>query len=382
MEEVSGPVIAIALILTAVFRAHGIHSRNHGAALPAVRRDYCHLGAHFGLQRLTLSPALRALAPPTQETRGLLGRFFDGFNRVYGRATYGLRRHVRRVDPQATISMVFLGPGGCAVGWFGKKLPSAFCLRRIRGTYSLGAASLRCLHERTDAVCRQVEEILGKTPGIKPLHYRSCGYSLLSGVRNTYSAFFWVTLKEWSERAKPEERFDAIKAHLAKELSRLPTAVAFPISPPAIQGVGTAGGFTFILQDRSGRDLQFLSGQLEQVFLGSRAQTPGTRRPQHHLPAGRAPGFRQCGIAIRPSSRAWTSVKSIGRSRPSWAARSLTTSIALAVNGRFMFRPKGIIAPAPKTSACSMCITMMATRFRFLRSPGSSRAPAGVHHAL
>src|SRR5438552_10794114 len=86
--------------------------------------------------------------------------------------------------------------------------------------------------ERTHAVCRQVEEILGKTPGIK--HYTTVvGYSLLSGVRNTYSAFFWVTLKEWSERTKPEERFDAIKAHLAKELSRLPTAVAFPISPPA-----------------------------------------------------------------------------------------------------------------------------------------------------
>src|SRR5260221_9809366 len=150
--------------------------------------------------------------------------------------------------------------------WFGKKLPSGFLAEEDQGYIFVGVQlPFAASTERTDAVCRQVEEILGKTPGIK--HYTTVvGYSLLSGVRNTYSAFFWVTLNEWSERTKPEERFDAIKAHLAKELSRLPTAVAFPISPPAIQGVGTAGGFTFIMQDRSGRDLQFLSDNLNKFL--------------------------------------------------------------------------------------------------------------------
>ena len=220
---------------------------------------------------LTLSPALSALLlRPRKKTRGPLGRFFEGFNRVYGRATNGYVGMCGALIRKATISMVFLGLVAVAVGWFGKKLPSGFLPEEDQGYIFVGVQlPFAASTERTDAVCRQVEEILGKTPGIK--HYTTVvGYSLLSGVRNTYSAFFWVTLKEWSERTKAEERFDAIKAHLAKELSRLPTAVAFPISPPAIQGVGTAGGFTFILQDRSGRDLQFLSDNLNKFLEAAR----------------------------------------------------------------------------------------------------------------
>src|SRR5256885_4178366 len=123
--------------------------------------------------------------------------------------------------------------------------------------------------ERTDAVCRHVEQILDKTPGIKYFTTVS-GFSLLSGIRNTYSAFFWVTLKDWSERRKPGEQFDAIKAHVNRELSQLPQAMAFAFSPPAIQGVGAAGGFTFILEDRAGKDIEFLNGNLNKFLEAAR----------------------------------------------------------------------------------------------------------------
>jgi HAE1 family hydrophobic/amphiphilic exporter-1 len=92
----------------------------------------------------------------------------------------------------------------------------------------------------------------------------------LSGVRNTYSAFFWVTLNPWDERKKPEEQYDAIRAHLNKELARLPGANAFVVSPPAIQGVGAAGGFTFVLEDRAGNDIQFLSDNLNKFLAAAR----------------------------------------------------------------------------------------------------------------
>ena len=145
------------------------------------------------------------------------------------------------------------------VGLFGKILPGAFIPEEDQGYIYLNiqlpnAASL----QRTDAVCRQVEEILAKTPGVQ---YFStvCGFSMLSWVQDTYSAFFFVSLKQWEERKKPEEQLAAIEAHLNHQLGRLPQAIAFAFPPPAIPGIGTAGGVTFLLEDRAGKDVAFLA---------------------------------------------------------------------------------------------------------------------------
>ncbi len=137
--------------------------------------------------------------------------------------------------------------------------------------------------ERTDAVCRQVEDILKSTPGVK--YYNTiAGFSLLSFVRNTYSAFFWISLKEWGERTHPQEQFDAIKAHLNRELARLPQANTFAFSPPAIQGVGTAGGFTFVLEDRAGKDIPFLSENLNKFLEAARKRPELTGLSTTFLP--------------------------------------------------------------------------------------------------
>src|SRR5258708_3743975 len=99
------------------------------------------------------------------------------------------------------------------------------------------------------------------TPGVAQ---STCfvGFSLLSFARTTYNATFFVNFKLWDERKTREEQFQTLKAHLNQELSKLPGAVAFGFSPPAIPGVGTAGGFTFMLEDRSGSDIQFLTKNL------------------------------------------------------------------------------------------------------------------------
>jgi hydrophobic/amphiphilic exporter-1 (mainly G- bacteria), HAE1 family len=105
--------------------------------------------------------------------------------------------------------------------------------------------------ERTSQAAAQIENILANTPGVK---YTTSviGFSLLSFVRTSYNAFFVVTLKPWDERKTRAEQFQTIKAHFNQQLSKLPAGIAFSFSPPAIPGVGTAGGFTFILEDRSG----------------------------------------------------------------------------------------------------------------------------------
>src|SRR6202040_3562762 len=126
--------------------------------------------------------------------------------------------------------------------------------------------------ERTSQAATQIENILANTPGVK---YTTSviGFSLLSFVRTSYNAFFVVTLKPWDERTSRAEQFQAIKAHLNQQLSKLPAGIAFSFSPPAIPGVGTAGGFTFILEDRSGGSIQFLSKNLN-TFLEAARKRP------------------------------------------------------------------------------------------------------------
>jgi HAE1 family hydrophobic/amphiphilic exporter-1 len=123
--------------------------------------------------------------------------------------------------------------------------------------------------ERTDKVAKKIEDILAHTPGVE---YTTSviGFSLLSFTRSTYNAFFFVTLRPWSNRGSRAEQFQEIKARLNRELSQLPEGIAFDFSPPAIPGVGTSGGFTFVLEDRSAQDIQFLASNLNTFLTAAR----------------------------------------------------------------------------------------------------------------
>jgi HAE1 family hydrophobic/amphiphilic exporter-1 len=114
-----------------------------------------------------------------------------------------------------------------------------------------------------------VEKILMDTPGVQNVS-TFVGFSLLSFARTTYNSTFFVTFKPWDERTTRAEQFQSLKAHLNQQLSKLPTGIAFGFSPPAIPGVGTAGGFTFMLEDRSGSDVQFLAKNLNTFMEAAR----------------------------------------------------------------------------------------------------------------
>jgi HAE1 family hydrophobic/amphiphilic exporter-1 len=263
MEEVSGPVVAIAIILSAVFLPTvfipGITGRLYQQF--AVTIAISVLISAFNA--LTLSPALSALLlRPKAKTKGPIGRFFDWFNRGYGRLTEGYVGLCRALIRKSGFSLLLLGIVAVAAGFFGEKLPSGFLPEEDQGFLYINvqlpfASSL----ERTAAVCQKVEELALSTPGVKDVT-TAAGFSLLSFSRNTYSASIWVTLKDWSERTKADESYNTIKTRLTQKLARLPSAIAFAFPPPAIQGVGTAGGFTFVLEDRAGKDLSFLAGNV------------------------------------------------------------------------------------------------------------------------
>src|SRR5258707_141527 len=255
MEEVSGPVIAIALILAAVFIPTAFIPGITGRMYQQFSITIAISVIFSAFNALSLSPALSALLlRPRKESRGPLGAFFRWFNRVFGRTTDGYVSMCGVLIRKAGLSMLLLLGITVAAGWFGSRLPGGFLPDEDQGYVFAGlqlpnAASL----QRNDDASRKIEEMIMKTPGVHSVT-AVLGVSLLSGAQNTYSSFYSITLKEWKERKAPEEQYEAIKQHLNRELSKITEGVAFSFSPPAIPGVGASGGFTFMLEDRAGKD--------------------------------------------------------------------------------------------------------------------------------
>ena len=274
MEEISGPVVGIALVLSAVFVPT--------AFIPGITgRLYQQFAVTIALSvilsafnALSLSPALAALMlRPKEESHGLLRRFFDWFNRVFGHATESYVRLSGALLRKSAVALVLLVGFGLAAGFFGRRVPSSFLPDEDQGYMFLhlqlpNAASI----ERTDATCRKIEAILAEMPGVK---YTTTvvGFSLLSFVRTSYNGLFFITLKEWGDRKTREEQYHEILQRLNYELSRLPDGFAFSFSPPAIPGVGTSGGFTFVLEDRAGKDVEFLANNTA-AFMGAARKRP------------------------------------------------------------------------------------------------------------
>jgi HAE1 family hydrophobic/amphiphilic exporter-1 len=271
MEEISGPVIGIALVLSAVFVPT--------AFIPGITgRLYQQFAVTIAISvilsafnALSLSPALAALLlKPKVESRGLLARFFSWFNRMFGHATEGYVRLSGALIRKSALAVIILAGCGVASYFISNKLPTSFVPDEDQGYFYLNiqlpnAASL----QRTEQVAAKVEDILAKTPGVR-YSTSILGFSLLSLVRTSYNAFIFVTMNDWDDRKTRAEQFQAIKAHLNQELSKLPEGIAFSFSPPAIPGVGTSGGFTFVLEDRAGRDVQFLSDNLNKFMAAAR----------------------------------------------------------------------------------------------------------------
>jgi hydrophobic/amphiphilic exporter-1 (mainly G- bacteria), HAE1 family len=271
MQELSGPVIGIALVLSAVFVPTVFIPGITGRLYQQFALTIAISVVLSAFNALTLSPALSALLlRPKKESRGPLAKFFTWFNHIFGSGTEIYLRLSGGMIRKSVLALVVLAACGLAGVFFASRVPSSFLPDEDQGYVYVNmdlpnAASL----ERTSAAARQVEEILANTPGVQ---YTTSvvGFSLLSFVRTTYNAFFFVTLRPWSSRETRAEQFQEIKQRLNQQLGRLPQGTAFSFSPPAIPGVGTSGGFQFVLEDRAGRDVPFLAGNLEKFLSAAR----------------------------------------------------------------------------------------------------------------
>jgi hydrophobic/amphiphilic exporter-1 (mainly G- bacteria), HAE1 family len=274
MDEVAAPVVALALILAAVFVPTVFIAGITGRLYQQFAVTIAISVALSAFNALSLSPAMAALLlRPKKEgkARGPLRNFYDWFNRCFEKSRHvylGLSLWFIR---QAAWVLVALLMVAVAAVLLARHLPTAFVPDEDQG-YAFAQAQLpfAASLERTDVVAKKIEDIMKKIPGVE--YYTTVeGFSLLSQVQATYNVFFFVTLKPWAERPHASEHFDAIKNKLNGELAKLPEAQAFAFAPPPIPGIGTAGGFTFMLEDRSGsQDMTYLTRNLEKFMAAAK----------------------------------------------------------------------------------------------------------------
>ncbi len=271
MREVQAPVIAIALILAAVFVPVAFMGGVTGRLYQQFALTIAVSVLISAFNALTLSPALSALLirPRTKGT-GYLGRVGGVFNRWFGRATNGYVSVSRALVRKLAIPLVLLA-GIAAISWgLGRKLPSGFIPDEDQGYAVVGVqlpdgASL----QRALEVYDQIDTILAKEPALSA-YTDIAGYNFFTRTAASYMGTGFVAFRPWEERPSKDMAAPAIIARLNRALSRIPGARVFVVGPPAIPGISASGGFSLMLQDKTGASYDFLAQNVKKFLEEAR----------------------------------------------------------------------------------------------------------------
>ena len=277
MEEVGGPVVAIALILAAVFIPTALIPGITGRLYQQFAVTIAISVLISAFNALTLSPALASLLLKPKEEgqkKGLLAKGYAAFNKFFHRTTESFVHTSSVLIHKSGIAMVALLLVGAVAVFLGASLPSGFLPTEDQGYMFLalqlpdGASA-----QRTDAAQQKISDALLKTPGVEGV-IAVTNFSLLTQVQSTNAGFFFVSLKPWAVRKTKEQQLAYIQASVQKQLSADPDGIAFAFPPPSIPGIGTSGGVTFILEDRSGSDDPATLTKNVFAFLGALSKRP------------------------------------------------------------------------------------------------------------
>jgi len=272
MEEVTTPVIGIALVLSSVFIPMAFMGGIKGLLNQQFAITIAVSVLISAFNALTLSPALSALLlRPRKESKGLVGRFFAGFNRWFGKMTGGYVNWSHVLIRRWGIALLLLLGVSVIAVTMGRSLPSSFVPEEDQGYAFIqlqlpDAASL----QRTDAVMRKMDDILAHTHGVQGFD-AIVGFSLLSNTSASYTGFYFLQFDPWHERVSEELSANGLMRTLNQKMrTEIPEAIGFAFGPPAIPGLGTAGGLTFMLQDRSAGTVQQISEALDKLSQAAR----------------------------------------------------------------------------------------------------------------
>ena len=275
MKEVSGPVVAIGLVLCAVFVPVAFMGGVTGQLYSQFALTIAVAVIFSVINALTLSPALSALLlkKPTPG-RGPIAAFFRLFNRAFDWVTQKYGRIVGGMVRKAVFSMLLLVVvvGGILI--LGRHVPGGFIPDEDKG-YLFVAVQLPegASLQRTDEVLKQVEEIVTKTHGVRSA-LGIAGLNILNSLNFSNTAMMFVGLEPWEERKGPELQAKAIAQEWTKKFAAIPGARAFAFGPPPLPGYGNVSGFTMQLQDRSGGSIDQLADYVRQL------QAEAAKRPE------------------------------------------------------------------------------------------------------
>jgi HAE1 family hydrophobic/amphiphilic exporter-1 len=275
MKEVSGPVVAIGLVLCAVFVPVAFMGGVTGQLYQQFALTIAVSVVFSVINALTLSPALSAmlLRKPTPG-RGPIAKFFKGFNRFFDWLSNGYGNIVGHMARKAARSMILLVAVCVGIYLLGKVVPGGFIPDEDKG-YMFVAVELPegASLQRTDEVLKQVEAIVGNTEGVRS-SVGLAGMNILNSLNFPNAALMFVGLKDWKERAAPHLHSSAIAREWNKKFYGIAGARAFAFGPPPLPGYGNVSGFSMQLQDRTGGSIDQLAGYLQQL------QTAVAQRPE------------------------------------------------------------------------------------------------------
>ena len=267
MAQITGPIVAITLVLLSVFVPIGFIS---GISGELFRQFAVTVGVAMflsAINALTLSPALCALLlkPHHGPRRGPIGyvmRFIDRVRDGYGAI-------VARLVRIALISLPIVALAGLAVYALGKATPTGFLPEDDQGAFFTivqlpDGASVG----RTLGVVSQVEKILQTEPSVENIS-SIAGINFVDNYSQPNAAFIIVSLKPFEDRNDPEQTAKAIMGRLATKLRAVQGGIALPLAPPPVIGLGTGGGFTYVLQDLSGGDPKSLAQAMRGLVVAA-----------------------------------------------------------------------------------------------------------------
>lgn len=266
MKEVSGPVVAIGLVLCAVFVPVASMSGVTGQLYKQFALTIAVAVVFSVVNALTLSPALAAMMlRKPKPGRGPISKFFKWFNRLFDRMSEGYGSTVGVISRKATFSMLLLVAIVAGIWLIGKFVPGGFIPDEDKGYLFVAiqlpeGASL----QRTDDVLKQVEGIVEHTKGVRSA-VGVAGMNILNSLNFPNSALMFVGLDPWKERKSPELHASALAREWTKKFAALPEARAFAFGPPPLPGYGNVSGFTMQLQDRTGGSIEQLATYVQQL---------------------------------------------------------------------------------------------------------------------
>ena len=271
MSEVSGPVVATTLVLLAVFVPAAFLPGITGQLYRQFALTIAVATIFSSINALTMSPALASLLlrlPP--EKKNFFFRGFDNFFKISENGYMNVAKAVTRRS--AIMLLLALGLAGLT-GWQFIGLPSGFLPTEDQGYIMVhvqlpNAAS----QERTNEVLDKIDGVLKKIDGIADWVIFG-GYSLIDGTVSSNAAAVFVTMKPWEERGDPSLSQESIMAKMQGGFSQIQESIVYAFLPPAIPGLGVAGGFQMQIEDRSGVGLQQLDTMVREIVQDGNAQT-------------------------------------------------------------------------------------------------------------